>query len=89
MNLKKIWETQAKFHSQLTPQLKEEIRDTVIFYQRKLKSQKGLISFCEFESKEIEINKDGKIIKRRSGKESYPGLHPYFRNLKSGRIYQM
>ena len=45
----RIWETQAKYHKVLTPELKEEIRDTVIFYQRRLKSQKGLISFCQFE----------------------------------------
>ena len=45
----RIWETQAKYHKILTPELKEEIRDTVIFYQRRLKSQKGLISFCQFE----------------------------------------
>lgn len=40
----KIWETQAKYHSELTPELKKEVRDIVIFYQRPLKSQKGLIS---------------------------------------------
>ena len=74
----KIWETQAKFYSQLTPQLKEEIRDTVIFYQRKLKAQKGLISFCEFESKEIEINKDGKIIKKTIGQRVIPRSSPLF-----------
>ncbi len=45
-----IWETQAKHHTELTSELKEEIRDTVIFYQRKLKSQKGLLGFCQFES---------------------------------------
>lgn len=45
----RIWETQAKYHQILTPKLKEAIRDTVIFYQRRLKSQKGLISFCQFE----------------------------------------
>jgi CRISPR-associated endonuclease Csn1 len=45
----KIWETQAKFYPKLTQDLKEEIRDVVIFYQRKLKSQKHLISECEFE----------------------------------------
>ena len=32
-----IWETQAKFHRELTPELKKEIRDVVIFYQRPLK----------------------------------------------------
>ena len=54
----KIWTIQAKHHPQLTEKLKEEIRDIVIFYQRKLKSQKGLISFCEFESKEVEVLTD-------------------------------
>lgn len=44
-----IWETQAKFHTELNKDLKTEIRDVVIFYQRKLKSQKHLISNCEFE----------------------------------------
>ncbi|MCT4666129.1 MAG: type II CRISPR RNA-guided endonuclease Cas9 [Flavobacteriales bacterium] len=58
-----IWETQAKFHSVLNPKLKEEIRDIVIFYQRKLKSQKGLISFCQFESwREERKDKNGNII---------------------------
>lgn len=44
-----IWEVQKKFHPELTEELKKEIRDVTIFYQRKLKSQKHLISFCEFE----------------------------------------
>ena len=58
----KIWETQAKFHSELTEKLKTEIRDIIIFYQRKLKSQKGLVSFCEFESQEKIINGHKKTI---------------------------
>lgn len=45
----KIWETQAMAYPELTYDLKAEIRDVVIFYQRKLKSQKHLISHCEFE----------------------------------------
>ena len=36
----RIWETQASFHKELTDELKKQIRDVVIFYQRKLKSQK-------------------------------------------------
>ncbi len=44
-----LWETQAKHHSVLTEELKNEIRDVVIFYQRRLKSQKHLISNCQFE----------------------------------------
>ena len=47
----RIWEIQAKSHPELTKALKSEIRDVVIFYQRRLKSQKGLISFCEFENR--------------------------------------
>jgi len=73
-----IWETQAKFHPQLTPELKEEIRDVVIFYQRKLKSQKGLISFCELESKEVFI--DGK--KKTIGSRVAPKSSPLFQEFK-------
>lgn len=68
----KIWTTQAGFHLQLTDKLKEEIRDIVIFYQRKLKSQKGLISFCEFESREIEIGRKKKTIGMRVAPKSSP-----------------
>jgi CRISPR-associated endonuclease Csn1 len=74
----KIWVTQANYHPQLTDELKEEIRDIVIFYQRKLKSQKGLISFCEFESKEIE--KDGK--KKTIGMRVIPKSSPLFQEFK-------
>lgn len=45
----RIWETQAKFHHELDDKLKREIKDITIFYQRKLKSQKHLVSICEFE----------------------------------------
>ncbi len=48
-----IWEKQAEFHRELTEELKHIIRDVVIFYQRPLKSQKSLISFCEFESRKV------------------------------------
>jgi CRISPR-associated endonuclease Csn1 len=43
-----IWETQSKFYPQLTPSLKKEIGDYTIFYQRRLKSQKGKLSNCQF-----------------------------------------
>jgi CRISPR-associated endonuclease Csn1 len=45
----RIWNTQAMYHKELTDNLKVLIRDVVIFHQRKLKSQKHLISNCEFE----------------------------------------
>jgi CRISPR-associated endonuclease Csn1 len=81
-----IWEEQAKYHPELTAELKTEIRDIVIFYQRKLKSQKGLISFCEFESKEIEIEKDGKLIKRTVGLKVSPKSSPLFQQVKIWQI---
>lgn len=57
-----IWTEQSKHHTELTNELKEEIRDVIIFYQRKLKSQKGLVSFCEFENREIEVAGKKKTI---------------------------
>ena len=44
-----IWEKQKRFHPELTEKLKSEIRDVIIFFQRRLKSQKHLIGECEFE----------------------------------------
>ncbi|MGB1019150.1 MAG: type II CRISPR RNA-guided endonuclease Cas9 [Chitinophagales bacterium] len=57
-----IWETQAKFHKELTKELKEEIRDVIIFYQRRLKSQKHLISECEFEKHHKTIPKSAPLF---------------------------
>ncbi len=82
----KIWETQAKFHLELTEELKTEIRDIIIFYQRKLKSQKGLVSFCEFESKEIEIEKNGKITKRTIGLKVAPKSSSLFQEFKIWQV---
>lgn len=81
-----IWETQAKFHQQLTPELKEETRDVIIFYQRKLKSQKGLVSFCEFESREIEVEKNGRITKKRIGLRVAPKSSPLFQEFKIWQV---
>ncbi len=77
-----IWETQAKFHEELTTELKSEIRDIVIFYQRRLKSQKGLISFCEFESRPIEIIEDGKQKTKTVGYRVAPKSSPLFQEFK-------
>ena len=77
-----IWETQAKFHKELTPELKKEIRDVVIFYQRPLKSQKGLISFCEFESRQIEVEVDGKKKQKTIGCRVCPKSSPLFQEFK-------
>lgn len=81
-----IWETQAKFHPELTKELKEEVRDIIIFYQRKLKSQKGLISLCEFESKEHEVEKNGQKIKKWIGLRVAPKSSPLFQEFKIWQI---
>lgn len=77
-----IWEVQGKFHPELTDELKKEIRDIIIFYQRKLKSQKGLISFCEFERKEIEIERDGQNARKTVGLKVAPKSSPLFQEFK-------
>ncbi|WP_394264964.1 type II CRISPR RNA-guided endonuclease Cas9 [Bergeyella zoohelcum] len=80
----RIWNTQAQFYPQiLTESLKKELRDVVIFYQRKLKSQKSLVSFCEFENKEIEIKKeDGTSTKKVIGLKVAPKSSPLFQEFK-------
>lgn len=78
----KIWETQATYYDVLTPELKEKIRDVVIFYQRKLKSQKGLINFCEFESRQVEIIENGKKKIKTNGLKVCPKSSPLFQEFK-------
>ncbi|REG92855.1 type II CRISPR RNA-guided endonuclease Cas9 [Algoriphagus antarcticus] len=80
-----IWSEQKNHHPELTDELKIEIRDIVIFYQRKLKSQKGLVSFCEFESKEIEIE-TGK--KKTIGLKVVPKSSPLFQEFKIWQVLQ-
>jgi CRISPR-associated endonuclease Csn1 len=77
-----IWEQQSKFHTELTPELKKEIRDIVIFYQRRLKSQKGLLSTCEFESFTRDIIIDGKLKTQRFGPKVIPKSSPLFQDFK-------
>lgn len=48
-----LWETQAQFHPELTAELKHEIRYIIIFYQRRLKSQKWLVANCPFEHRKV------------------------------------
>lgn len=81
-----IWETQSKFHKELSPELKVEIRDVVIFYQRRLKSQKGLVSICEFENKQIEVTIEGKKKIRTIGNKVCPKSSPLFQEFKIWQI---
>ena len=81
----KIWETQASFHKELTPELKQEIRDIIIFYQRPLKSKKGLISVCELEQRKVKITIDGKEKEITIGPKVAPKSSPMFQEF---RIWQ-
>lgn len=78
----KLWETQSKYHKELTPELKKKIENEIIFYQRPLKSQKGLISICELESKEIEVENNGKKRTIRVGSRVCPKSSPLFQEFK-------
>lgn len=91
----RIWETQLEFHPQLTPELKSKVRDTVIFYQRRLKSQKGMLAVCEFEGKKQPVidengqpamTKDGKPKMRSVGPRVCPRSSPLFQEY---RIWQV
>lgn len=82
----RIWETQSIYHKELTPELKREIRDIIIFYQRNLKSQKGLINLCEFEKGEIEIEIDGKYHRKSIGHRVCPKSSPLFQEFKIWQI---
>ncbi|MFY0675540.1 MAG: type II CRISPR RNA-guided endonuclease Cas9 [Bacteroidia bacterium] len=91
-----IWEVQAKGHPDLlTEELRQEIKDCIIFHQRRLKSQKGQIAVCEFEGKEIEIKdkdgkpvltRDGKVKKKIIGPKVIPKSSPLFQEFKIWQI---
>lgn len=81
-----IWEKQAQYHPELTPELKKEIRDIIIFYQRDLKSCKNLVSYCELEHTEREITVEGKKKTILTGCKVCPKSSLLFQNFK---IWQM
>ncbi|MDE6264796.1 MAG: type II CRISPR RNA-guided endonuclease Cas9 [Paramuribaculum sp.] len=80
-----IWETQAKFHPELTDEIKEKIKETIIFYQRPLKSQKSKVAYCELGSGTIMTDKDGKKRLVNAGPKVAPKSSPYFQQF---RIWQ-
>lgn len=82
----KIWDVQSKFHPELTANLKKTISDNILFYQRPLKSQKGLISFCEFESRTIKVIVDGKEKTKITGSRVAPRSSLLFQEFKIWQI---
>lgn len=81
-----IWEKQAEYHKELTPELKQTIRDVIIFYQRRLKSQKKRVCLCEFEKREMEIDKEGKRQTKVIGCRVIPRSHPLFQEFKIWQV---
>lgn len=81
-----IWEKQSQYHSELTPELKKEIRDIIIFYQRDLKSCKNLVSYCELEHTEREITIDGKKKNILIGSKVCPKSSPLFQTFKIWQV---
>ena len=81
-----IWERQAQYHPELTTELKKEIRDIIIFYQRDLKSCKNLVSYCELEHTEREITIDGKKKTILTGCKVCPKSSPLFQDFKIWQI---
>lgn len=77
-----LWEIQAQHHPVLTKELKEQIRDIIIFYQRKLKSQKGQIAYCELETRQIKVTKAGKVVLQQAGPKVAPKSSPLFQEFK-------
>lgn len=79
-----IWDTQSQFYPEvLTDDLKQRLRDVIIFYQRRLRSQKGLIAHCELESEEITITTpEGKQKTVIKGPRVCPKSSPLFQEFK-------
>lgn len=82
----RIWETQSAYHPQLTPELKHELRDIIIFYQRPLKSKKSMIDVCTFENRKVTVIEDGKTRTKVVGLKCVPKASPLFQEFKIWQI---
>lgn len=80
----KIWTEQEKHYPDLLRSIKKEVRDCIIFYQRPLKSQKALLSFCEFESWKQKYldEKTGQEKSRLVGRRVVPKSSPLFQEFR-------
>ncbi len=78
-----VWDKQSEFHKILCDQdFKNEIRDLIIFYQRRLKSQKHLISNCEFAEQVSIPNPSNKNEKIPLKKKVIPKSSPLFQEFR-------
>lgn len=81
-----IWECQKQFHPELTDEAKHRLEQEIIFYQRRLKSQKNLISLCEFEQREVRTIQDGKVVVRTHGCRVAPRSSLLFQEFKIWQV---
>jgi len=81
-----IWEEQSKHYPELTERLKKKVGEETIFYQRRLRSQKGLVSICELERREVEIHSNGKTSKKWVGPRVAPKSSPLFQVFKIWQV---
>lgn len=77
-----IWKEQSRHHSELTHELYNEIRNHIIFYQRPLKSKKGLVSTCALLQKTKQVTKDGKTQTISYGPKACPKASPLFQEFQ-------
>ena len=77
-----IWKTQIQFHPELTRKLKKELKNRGIFYQRPIESKKQELSFCELESRQIEIERNGKKQMVTTGSRVCPISSPLFQEFR-------
>jgi CRISPR-associated endonuclease Csn1 len=78
----KIINKQKVHHDFLTDEIVNKLKNEIIFYQRKLKSQKNLVGICEFEG----FNK--KYVDKQSGTEKSTFVGPKVAP-KTSPLYQM
>lgn len=82
-----LWETQKKYHPQLQDNDLYEAVKRELLYQRPLRSQKGLLSFCQFESKKVDVKlSDGTVKSKRIGSRVIPRSHPLFQLFKTWQV---
>jgi CRISPR-associated endonuclease Csn1 len=75
----KIWIKQQLYYPTiLTEEIKNTIRDEIIYYHRPLKSQKGLVSVCEFEGKFFKDKRSDYTKEIFSGPKVAPKSSPLF-----------
>lgn len=67
-----IWNCQSKFYPQLTQDIYNKIKLGIIFHQRPLKSQKSLVSRCEFATRFKMVNGKKMNISPRVSPRSAP-----------------